>query len=622
MPFDSKNISEVIVSILERQPRPISEIAPEAPPKLEAIIARAMAKEMDARYQTINDLLGDLKRQKRKLDIEAGIDESFSPDFSADTTAGQTVEDARKTVKEVAVGSSPVETRQTGRGAAGLIAKIKRHRRVAFACAAALVAAAALILYFARGNRPDGAGEAGGRPGGGPIDSVAVLPIANRSGDPDMEYLSDGITEGIINRLSESAGLKVMSRNSVFRFKGQEPAPAAVRRELGARAVVTGRIARRGEGFVLSVEVADAEDNAQLWGGQFDLKMADIVGVQDQVAARVIEKLRLATGGRAIGSRHTENAEAYQLYLRGRFYWNRRTEAGITKAVEFFKQAIGIDPGYARAYAGLADCYAMLVEYSAQPPRELFPKVKEAALKAIEIDDALAEAHTSLAAAYEYEWDWAEAEAQYRRAIELNPSYATARHWYAVFLASHLRGDEAAEEARRALELDPLSLIINTSAGRVLYSARRYDEAISQLRKTVELDPNFAEARFHLALAYEQKRMYAEAIREFHKSVELFSDRTMTAWVGRAQAVAGNRGEALRVLAELKVMARRKYVSPYLLAVIYAALGEKDRAIEWLEKVYEERSYYVVWLKVDPVFDILRPDPRFQDLLRRTGLAP
>jgi Tfp pilus assembly protein PilF len=320
-----------------------------------------------------------------------------------------------------------------------------------------------------------------------------------------------------------------------------------------------------------------------------------------------------------VSKQGTDNAEAYQLYLRGRYHWNKRTEEGLRKGIEYFNQAIDLDPLYARSYTGLADCYAMLTEYSAQPPTELFPKAKAAAQRALTIDDTLAEAHTSLAAAYEYEWDWKNAEAEYRRAIELNPNYATAQQWYGVFLSSHLRNEEAISRLRQSLELDPLSLIINTSMGRAFFAARQYDRAIEQLRKTLEIDPNFAEARFQLAMVYEQKRMYREAEAEFTRCVELFADPAIRAWLGRVYALEGRRQDAERILNEMNAVARQKYVSPYPLATVYAALGDRDRAMELLDKVFEERSYYVVWLNVDPIWDGMRGDRRFADLLERTG---
>jgi serine/threonine protein kinase/Tfp pilus assembly protein PilF len=613
-PFDGETITDVIVAILNRRPQPLSELAPDVSARLERIVGKALAKDRDGRYQTINDLLKDLRRQKQRVDFESGMDESVSPDYSGETTAAITSEDARATVREVAFRDDQREVVRATSSAEYIITEIKRHKRAALAWLLGVVALGALLVFYlmrAEAQKP--------------IDSIAVLPFANRSADPNTEYLSDGITESLINNLSGSRGLRVMSRNSVFRYKGKDADAKTVGRELGVRAVLTGRIVERGDSLQISVELVDARDNSHVWGEQYSKSMSDLISMQEEIARQVAEHLRLRLTGedqRRVSKRYTDDAEAYQLYLKGRFYWNKRTEDGLKKGIEYFKQAIEKDPGYAQAYVGLADCYAILVELEGASPKELYPKVKATAQKALELDDSLAEAHTSLGAAYEYEWNWAEAEKQYKQAIELNPNYATAHHWYAAYLISRLRADEAIQEMRLAQELDPLSLIINTSLGRVFYGARRYDQAMEQLRKTIDMDPNFAEAHFQIAMVYEQKRMYAEAISEFEKSTELFQDRTMRAWVGRVFARSGRRAEAERVISEMKEMASKQYVSPYPMATIYAALGDKDRAFEYLEKVYDEHSYYVVWLNIDSAFDGLRSDARFQDLLRRVGLTP
>ncbi len=613
-PFEGESISDVIVSILDRQPQPLGEVSSEVSPRLENIVKKALAKDKDARYQTINDLLKDLKRQKQRVDFESGLDESIAPDYILETTAAITNDDGRATVKAYSVRDDQVETGRATSSAEYIITEIKRHKRGALLTFVALVAAAALLLfYFTRSGQK------------APIDSIAVLPFANESADPNTEYLSDGITESLINNLSQSRNLKVMSRNSVFRYKGQQPDPKLVGRELGVRAVMTGRIIQRGDTLLVSVDLVDARDNSQVWGEQYKSRVSDLLAVQEEIAKEVSERLQLRLTGedeKRVSKRFTEDAEAYQLYLRGRFYWSKRTEEGLNKGIEYFKQAIEKDPGYAQAYAGMADCYAILVELEGSSPKEIYPNVKAAAQKAIELDDSLAEAHTSLAAAYEYEWDWPKAEEQYRRAIEMNPNYATAHHWYAAYLISRLRSDEAIREMKQAQELDPLSLIINTSLGRVLYGARQYDRAIEQLKKTIDMDSNFAEAHFQIAMVYEQKRMYAEALAEYQKAIELYQDPTMIAWSGRIYALTGRRTDAERVLAQLNELSKQKYISPYPLATVYAALGEKDKVFEYLEKVYDERSYYVVFLNIDSIFDGLRSDARFQDLLRRIRIAP
>lgn len=613
-PFEGETISDVIVSILDRKPQPLSEVSSEVSQRLETIVNKALAKERDSRYQTINDLLKDLKRQKQRVDFEAGFDESITPDYSMESTAAITSEDGRATVKAFSVRDGQLDAARATSSAEYIITEIKRHKRgVLITLAATVIAALLLILYFTRSGPKT------------PINSIAVLPFVNESADPNTEYLSDGITESLINNLSQSRSLKVMSRNSVFKYKDRQPDPKLVGRELGVRAVLTGRIVQRGDNLTVSVELVDASDDSQVWGGQYIRRVSDLLAVQEEIAKQVSEHLQLRLTGedeKRVSKRFTEDPEAYQLYLRGRFYWNKRTKEGLNRGIEYFKQAIEKDPGYALAYSGMADCYAILVELEGASPKELLPRVTAAAQKAIELDDSLAEAHTSLAATYEYEWDWPKAEEQYRRAIEMNPNYVTAHHWYAAYLISRLRSDEAIREMRLAQELDPLSLIINTSLGRVLYGARQYDAALEQLKKTIDMDQTFAEAHFQIAMVYEQKRMYAEALAEYQKAMELYQDPTMIAWAARIYAATGRRNDAERVLRQLEEQSKQKYISPYPIATVYAVLGEKDKAFEYLAKAYDERSYYVVFLNVDTAFDGMRSDARFQDLIGRIQIAP
>ncbi len=459
------------------------------------------------------------------------------------------------------------------------------------------------------------------------IDSLAVLPFENRSAEPDAEYLSDGITESIINSLSHLPKLRVMPRSTVFGYKGREVNPQTVGRDLNVGAVLTGRVAHRGDSLNIQTELVDALSGWQLWGEQYNRKLADIFAVQEEIAREISEKLRLRLSGeekKQLSKRYTENAQAYQLYLKGRYYWNKRTEEGLKKGIEYFERAIAKDPTYAVAHTGIADSYFILGWYSYLSPKEAFPKAKAAAVKALEIDDALAEAHNSLAyLKLDYDWDWLGAERGFKRAMTLNPAYATAHHWYAEHLTAMGLFDEAEAEMKRAQELDPLSLIINAFGGWIFYMARRYDQAVEQCQKTLEMDPNFAVARLWLGQAYEQKAMYAEAIAEFQKSIAISGRSTfLVAALGHAYAASGNRGEAMKILEELRQLSKQRYVAPYFMAVIHKSLGENDQAFEWLEKAYEERSSWLVFLKVEPRLDSLRADPRFQNLLRCVGLPP
>ena len=607
-PFLGDTVVDIVASILNQHPEPLSAHSPEVPDRIDRVIARAMSKDKGDRYQTAREFMIALKKQKQRIEFEAGIELSVTPDIGSGTTVG--IRDGMPTLRERTTGS--ITTRRVSI-TEQVTGTFKKPGAVALIGAAAVALVILFFLFIYPEMRATRA-----------MDSLAVLPFVNESQDQDAEYLSDGITESLINNLSQSPNLKVMSRNSVFRYKGRYADAREVGHALNVQAVLSGRIVHRGDNLSISVELVDAGDNSQVWGKQYNLNMADLLAVQEDIARLVTEKLRLRMTGeqkKRLTKTHTESTEAYQLYLRGRYHWNKRTEEGLNRGIEYFNQAIEKDPAYALAYAGLADCYALLTEYSTVPPEQSRQKAKAAAMRALEIDDTLAEAHTSLAAVHEYDWNWAEAEREYRRALELNPNYATAHHWYAIFLGGRARFDEGLREIRRAQELDPLSLIINTGAGRLLYNARRNDEAIAQLKKTLEMDPVFAEAHFQLALVYEAKRMYVEALREFELSRELYKDPTMIGWSGRVYALMGNRDRALSVAEELKQTSKERYVSPYMLAIIYTALGDKEQAYEWLDKVYAERSYYVTWLKVDPVFDSLRADPRFIDFMRKVGLA-
>jgi tetratricopeptide (TPR) repeat protein len=375
--------------------------------------------------------------------------------------------------------------------------------------------------------------------------------------------------------------------------------------------------------LTLHIELVDVNTETALWSGDYNRSMTNLVLLQNDIARDVSQKLqaRLSSANeQRVTKTYTANAEAYQLYLQGRFYWNKRTEEGITKAITYFNQAIEKDPNYALAYAGLANCYITLDSYFLLPPKEAIPKAKVAAMKALEIDDNLAEAHTA-SATYYYDWDWSASERQFRRAIELNPNYATAHQWYAELLVYEGRFDEAIAEIKRAQELDPLSLIINTVMGRIYWQTRQYDQGIEQLRKTIEMDPNFAPAHRHLGVVYELKGMYPEAIAEIQRAVTLSGNgREYIAILGQAYAVAGKRAEALKIIEGLKEESKRHYVPAYGIAVTYARLGEKDLAFEWFEKAYEEHDYGLVSMKIQPTLDSLHSDPRFADLVRRLGL--
>jgi len=395
--------------------------------------------------------------------------------------------------------------------------------------------------------------------------------------------------------------------------------------ELGVRAVLVGKVVQRGDELSISAELVDARDKRQIWGEQYNRKPADILDVQDEISREILQKLRLKLSGdvqKRLAKQYTASIEAYQAYLKGRYYWNQRTEEKLEKGLWWFNQAIKHDPNYALAFVGVADSYNLLARYGPRLAKEALPQSEAAAKRALELDDSLAEAHASLGfAARWHDWDWARMEREFTRAIELNPQYAPAHHWYALmYLAAMGRQQEAIRAIKRAQELEPLTPIINTDFGRILYLGRRYDEAIEQLRKTLDLHPDFGMAHFWLGSVYEQKHMYEEAMAAFQQALRFgaFESRAALAHV---HAVAGKKAEAHQALEALKDLSRQRYVPSYDIAMIYLGLGDHDRAFDWLQRAVDERYGLMAFLKVEPQFDPLRPDPRFAALVRQVRLA-
>ena len=463
----------------------------------------------------------------------------------------------------------------------------------------------------------------------GRIRAVAVLPLEDLSGDQVRDYFADGMTEALITNLAKIGALRVISRTSVMQYRGVRRPLPEIARELNVDAVVEGSVLRSGNRVRITAQLIRAATDQHLWAESYERDLRDVLSLQSEVARAIANEIQIKLTPQdqaRLASVRSVDPEAYQLYLKGRFYWNKRTEESLKKGIEYFHQAIDLDPNYALAYAGLADCYGLLGWdlFGSLPPREALPIAKAAAKKALEIDDNLAEAHNSLAwTKLVFDWDWLGAQSEFKRAIELNPGYAAAHHWYAECLAGMGRYDEALAEIKRAQESDPLSLIISAVVGWILYFNRQHDQAIVQFQKALELDPNFWVAHWCLGRAYEQKAMFAEAVAEFQKAIDLSAGSPLAlAALGHAYAVSGKTTEAQRVLNELKESSKRRYVSLYGIAAIHAGLGEHDQAFEWLEKAYEERSGWLVWLKSEPVSDVLRSDPRFQNLLRRVGLPP
>jgi TolB-like protein/DNA-binding winged helix-turn-helix (wHTH) protein/Tfp pilus assembly protein PilF len=458
------------------------------------------------------------------------------------------------------------------------------------------------------------------------IHSVAVLPFVNASMDADTEYLSDGITESLINTLSHLSQLRVIARTTCFRYKGRELDLQTVGRELGVQAVLTGKVAQRGDTLIIQADLINIVDGSQLWGEKYARRFSDYFGVQGEIARQIYEKLRFRLTGQEeqrLARRPTENTEAHRLYLMGQYFWSRREQEGLKKAVDYLKLAVQKDPNYAAAYALIADCYIPLGSYGILPPSEFMPSAKAAATKALQLDETLAEAHASLGYINMYEWHWPEAEQEYQRAVELNPNYSVARHGYAFLLAAKGRTEEAVSEMRQALDLDPTSLMMSSAMGLVFHFARRYDEAVGQLQKTIEMDPHFAAGHSFLGQVYVEKQMYAEALDElrkaaedFHTTPDLFPEFVL------AQGLSGNQVEAQKSVANWVELGKRRYVSPYSMALGYIGLGDPDDALYWLEKAYQEKNSSLVFLTARPTFDRLRSDRRFSNLLERIGLKP
>jgi TolB-like protein/Flp pilus assembly protein TadD len=456
-----------------------------------------------------------------------------------------------------------------------------------------------------------------------PEKSIAVLPFENATRNTDTEYLSDGISEALINSLTELQQLKVIARSTAFRYKGKQIDPQAVGRELNVQTVLMGVVRQTGDRLNVQVDLVNAMTGAQLWGQEYERKLADVLAVKQALVREVTEKLKLKLTGeqqQRLTQRDTTNPEAYQFYLRGRYYWNKRTAENLKKAMEQFQQAADKDPSYALAYVGLADSYVLLENYAGTHANETLPKAKVFAERALQLDSSLAEAHTSLGYVYNNLWQWKEAEEEFKRAIKLNPNYPTAHHWYSLCLLDVGRMDEAKVEIKRAHELDPLSLIIGTTLTYAYLAEGDASFSIAQSKKVVDLDPNFPRGHEYLGLAYLKERRYAEAIAELQKAVELSGrERWPLRDLGYGYAISGKRVEAQAILKELVGKYEKGQAIGQDLAAVHAGLGDKDQAFAWLEKDFQTRSGLLAWTRWTPAFESLRSDPRFTDFLRRMG---
>jgi eukaryotic-like serine/threonine-protein kinase len=597
LPFRGESSGAIFNAILERQAVPAARLNPDVPEELERVLRKCLEKDRELRYQYASEIRSDLKR------------------LSRDTKSEKIVATADKDEKTATKTTDPVQAfeKASSGGDPYLVDRKKRLRRaVVVVCSLIVIGAGGLGIYL-KGSKTGG------------IDSIAVLPLENRSNDPEADYISDGITESINNSLARLPSLKVTPHSVAFHYKGKSIDFQRVGNTLGVESVLTGRVTLRGDELTIGVELDDVRNGKQLWGEQYNRKVADLLAVQNDIAREVSQRLRLqlsAADQQKLTKGSTDNPEAYQFYLKGKYYTNKFTKDGFAKGIDYFNQAIAIDPNYGLAYNGLAYNYINQVDWFIRP-NEAGPKARDAANKALAINDADADAHVSRAiVAHWYEWDWAAAEREFKRAIELNPNDSEAHGYYSWFLAPMGRKDEAVAEAKRSQQLDPFSSLANFIVGSALVFTRQWDPAIEQLRSAKELDPTFWFAPCFLGRAYEHKGRMPESIAEFQRALELERDNPeIWSGLGHAYALSGKKAEAQKVLVHLKGLSAHSYVAPFDFAVIYAGLGEQDQAIAWLNRAYVDRSYYIaVYLTTDARLDSLRSDPRFADLLRRVGL--
>jgi serine/threonine-protein kinase len=583
-PFDGETRSDIIAAILTSEPE---LLAPDIPAELGDIISKALRRDCDQRYQSAGDLASDLRSLRQRVEFEAEYERKLQSVRGIDSPPARPV------------------------GRSSIVPKRRRSSLVV----AGVVASLILFGYLAYSRYSSAKyGET--------IDSIAVLSFANASNDPELEYLAEGLSESIINKLAQLPDLKVISRSSAARFNASEVDPKQVGRDLGSEALVVGRITQRDGNLHVSAELVNANDNARLWGGQYSRRVEGLVGLQGEIAEEIARKLRgqLSAGEtQQLAKRETSNPRAYDLLLKGRALWRKGGMENWKKALDYYQQATVLDPNYALAYAYLGGSYKVLIGNSVLDPGEFRTSAEAATKRALELDPNLADAHYTLANLRTDAWDWAGAEQAFKRAIELNPSLAAAHNAYSNYLAVMGRHDQSIASIRRARELDPLSLIIHANAGYRLYFARRYDEAIESLNRTLELDRNYALAHILLGYNYAAKRMYPEAIAAYQQAIRSGMDSPGTQIsLGAAYAGAGEIRKATEILK--RIQGSSAYVSPAEVAVLHGALGQTEQAFASLERAYEAHDLQVQYLDADPAFDPLRDDPRFQKLLERVGL--
>jgi serine/threonine protein kinase/Tfp pilus assembly protein PilF len=612
LPFRGDTSGAIFDSVLHKAPPALARLNSSVPPELERIISKALEKDPKLRYQHASDLRADLQRLKRDTDSSrsavlpaavapADLSMSASASSAATGTASGTSSKS-STDKQIAVGL------------------LTRHKKAFLTASAVVLLAVAGLGYGAYRWMSSSSGSS--------IDSLAVLPFANVTADPNTEYLSDGLTESLIGSLSQLPNLAVRPRSAVFRYKAKDVDLQKAADDLKVAAVVTGRVTQRGDSLLVSAELTDIRSNRSLWSEQYDRKLSDALSVQREIAGEISARLRERLTGEQkakLSSGGTTDPEAYQLYLKGRYYWDKRTPEALNKGRDYFQQAIDKDPNYSLAYVGLAEYYAVVGDYAAIPYSEAIPKSRVNAKKALAIDDTLAEAHAVLAGTYSTDWDWTAADGEFQRALELDPNKARTHVMYSIHLEALGKLDEVLVHLRRAVDLDPLNLNGLENLAEAYIYTRQYPESIEQAKKLLEIDPTFANAHLLLSRTYLFVGKYDLWLEEWEKVARLNNDSENLALVDAAKREypkSGYRGALKRVVALEEEQAKRIYIDPAWHARQYALLGEKDQAFAWLEKAYAEKSGFLHYLKVSPDFDSLRSDPRYADLLKRMGLPP
>ncbi len=588
VPFGGPTVYQQLAAIEEEDPPPLSKFVLGVPERLEEIVDKAVAKTPDERYQTAKDLLIDLRHLRKKMEVEAEIERVAS--------------DPHATAVPHAARTSSAEY---------LVSEIKQHR-TGFLLSLVLIAillAAGLAYHFYAASR---------------IDSIAVLPFANVTDDPSADYLSDGIPEALINSLTQLQELKVIARATAFRYKGREVDPRAIGKELGVKAILMGKVRQTGDNIDVQLDLVNAVDGAQLWGKEYQGKTIEMLKIKQNIVYEITEALRLRLSNEKheqLVSRDTGNSIAYQSYIRGRYWWNKRTAESLNKAVEQFQKAIDLDPNYALAYVGLADCYLMMEEYSGTPSSETLPKSRIALEQALKLNPQLPEAHASLGLALDSGWEWDAAEKQYQQAIALNPKYAASHHWYAIHLYAMRRFGEALSQIKEALELDPLSGIIGQELATAYTLTGDAKSAIDQAKRTIELDPNFPIAYEALGIACFKSHDYPAAIDAFQKEVEMSGRSSSSlASLGFMYGLNGSRAQAIAILNELKQMYKERRCPEMYVAMVYIGLSDKDETFAWLQKGVNAHGALLSYMTWDPRADSIRDDPRYESFLKSIKL--